>query len=151
MTGVLDVTAQRCDTTDLVHDRILDAAEELICTRGIAGFTLDGVAQAAGVSKGGLLYHFRSKDSLISGTQHRMASRMAETLRGARRGRSRSSRPSCGTCAGTTNAVDGPSRRCCWPVSGRNLARNCKPSWLASPGKVAMEMARDRRCSCWQP
>ena len=86
MTGVLDVTAQRCDTTDLVHDRILDAAEELICSRGIAGFTLDGVAQAAGVSKGGLLYHFRSKDSLISGMQRRMASRMADTLREAKAG-----------------------------------------------------------------
>jgi AcrR family transcriptional regulator len=86
MTEVLDVTAQRCDTTDLVRDRILDAAEELICTRGIAGFTLDGVAQAAGVSKGGLLYHFRSKDSLISGMQRRMASRMAETLREAKTG-----------------------------------------------------------------
>ena len=80
------MTAQRCDTTDLVHERILDAAEELICTRGIAGFTLDGVAQAAGVSKGGLLYHFRSKDSLISGMQRRMVSRMAEALREAKAG-----------------------------------------------------------------
>jgi AcrR family transcriptional regulator len=86
MTGVSDVMAQRCDTTDLVHDRILDAAEELILTRGIAGFTLDGVAQEAGVSKGGLLYHFRSKDSLISGMQRRMASRMADTLREAKAG-----------------------------------------------------------------
>jgi AcrR family transcriptional regulator len=86
MTGLLDVTARRCDTTDPVHDRILDAAEELVCTRGIAGFTLDGVAQAAGVSKGGLLYHFGSKDSLISGTQRRMASRMADTLREAKAG-----------------------------------------------------------------
>ena len=84
MTGVLDVTAQRCDTTDLVQDRILDAAEELICSRGIAGFTLDGVAQVAGVSKGGLLYHFRSKDSLISGMQRRMVSRMAATLQEAK-------------------------------------------------------------------
>jgi AcrR family transcriptional regulator len=80
MTGVLDMTAQRHDTAEVVHDRILDAAEELICTRGIAGFTLDGVAQEAGVSKGGLLYHFRSKDSLISAMQRRMASRMADTL-----------------------------------------------------------------------
>jgi AcrR family transcriptional regulator len=86
VTAVLDVTAQRSDTMDVVHDRILDAAEGLILTRGVAGFTLDGVAQAAGVSKGGLLYHFRSKDSLISGMQRRMASRMAETLREARAG-----------------------------------------------------------------
>ncbi|MDF2688440.1 MAG: hypothetical protein K0Q80_1405 [Microvirga sp.] len=86
MMGVLDVTAQRCDTTDVVRDRILDAAEGLILTRGVAGFTLDGVARAAGVSKGGLLYHFRSKESLISGMQRRMASRMAETLREAKAG-----------------------------------------------------------------
>jgi AcrR family transcriptional regulator len=86
MTGMLEVTAQCRDTTDMVRDRILDAAEDLVCTRGIAGFTLDGVAQAAGVSKGGLLYHFRSKDSLISGMQRRMASRMADTLREARAG-----------------------------------------------------------------
>jgi AcrR family transcriptional regulator len=44
------------------------------------------VAQAAGVSKGGLLYHFRSKDSLISGMQRRMALRMADTLREAKAG-----------------------------------------------------------------
>jgi AcrR family transcriptional regulator len=84
MTGMLGVTAGHHDTAEVVHDRILDAAEELICTRGIAGFTLDRVAQAAGVSKGGLLYHFRSKDSLISGMQRRMASRMADTLREAK-------------------------------------------------------------------
>jgi AcrR family transcriptional regulator len=84
MMGVLDVTDLRCDTPDLVQDRILDAAEGLILTRGVAGFTLDGVAQEAGVSKGGLLYHFRSKDSLISGMQRRMASRMTDTLREAK-------------------------------------------------------------------
>lgn len=71
---------------DVVHDRILDAAEGLILTRGVAGFTLDGVAQAAGVSKGGLLYHFRSKDSLISAMQRRMASRIADALREAKAG-----------------------------------------------------------------
>jgi AcrR family transcriptional regulator len=61
------------------------ATEPLVCTRGIAGFTLDGVAQAAGVSKGGLLYHFRSKDSLIAGMQ-RVQTRMADTLREAKAG-----------------------------------------------------------------
>jgi AcrR family transcriptional regulator len=39
-----------------------------------------GWRRLPGVSKGGLLYHFRSKDSLISGMQRRMASRMADTL-----------------------------------------------------------------------
>jgi AcrR family transcriptional regulator len=77
------MTAQRDATTGSAQNRILDAAEDLICTRGIAGFTLDAVAQAAGVSKGGLLYHFNSKDSLISGLQRRMASRIAASVQEA--------------------------------------------------------------------
>jgi len=52
------MTAQRDATTGSARNRIMDAAEDLICTRGIAGFTLDAVAPAAEVSKGGLLYHF---------------------------------------------------------------------------------------------
>ena len=48
------------------RDRLLDAAETLACSVGAANLTLDGVAQAAGVSKGGLLYHFPSKDALLA-------------------------------------------------------------------------------------
>jgi AcrR family transcriptional regulator len=77
------MTTQRDATTGSAQDRILDAAEDLITTEGVSGFTLDAVAQAARVSKGGLLYHFSSKDSLISGLQRRMALRIADTLREA--------------------------------------------------------------------
>jgi AcrR family transcriptional regulator len=77
------MTAHRDLTTASSHDRILDAAADVITARGISAFTLDAVAQAAGVSKGGLLYHFSSKDSLISGLQRRMASRLVDTLREA--------------------------------------------------------------------
>jgi AcrR family transcriptional regulator len=77
------MTAQTDHSSLSVRDRILDAAEDLICASGIAGFTLDAVAQAAGVSKGGLLYHFGSKDSLISGLQRRMALRLEQSLRDA--------------------------------------------------------------------
>lgn len=47
------------------RDRILDAAEELI-SEGHVPPSLDAVAARAGVSKGGLLYHFSSR-SLLSG------------------------------------------------------------------------------------
>src|SRR5690242_2095382 len=43
------------------RDRILEAAERVVAEIGAARLTLDVVAQAAGVSKGGLLYHFPSK------------------------------------------------------------------------------------------
>jgi len=49
------------------RDRILDAAEQLVTDEGARHLTLDAVAQAAGVSKGGLLYHFPGKDALLAG------------------------------------------------------------------------------------
>ncbi len=77
------MTAQRDTASSSARDRILDAAQNLICAQGVAGFTLDAVAQAARVSKGGLLYHFNSKDKLISDLQCRMALRLAEKLKDA--------------------------------------------------------------------
>jgi len=47
------------------RDRLLDAAETVIQRDGIASFTLDAVAAEAGVSKGGLLHHYPSKERLI--------------------------------------------------------------------------------------
>jgi AcrR family transcriptional regulator len=46
---------------------ILEAANRVIRASGAAALTLDAVAREAGVSKGGLLYHFPSKDALIEG------------------------------------------------------------------------------------
>ncbi|GAB3148729.1 TetR family transcriptional regulator [Amycolatopsis stemonae] len=43
---------------------LLDAAGSVIRTRGISA-SLDDIAKAAGVSKGGLLYHFPAKDALV--------------------------------------------------------------------------------------
>jgi AcrR family transcriptional regulator len=48
------------------REKILHAAVQVAVRDGILAMTLDAVAQEAGVSKGGLLYHFRSKDELIA-------------------------------------------------------------------------------------
>ena len=48
---------------------ILDAAGRLFGQRG-TGVSLADIADAAGVSKGGLLYHFRSKEELLIGLAH---------------------------------------------------------------------------------
>lgn len=45
--------------------KILDAAAEIARDHGPGNLSLDAVAAKAGVSKGGLLYHFRSKDKLL--------------------------------------------------------------------------------------
>jgi AcrR family transcriptional regulator len=46
---------------------LLDAAFRLAHRDGVAAVTLEAVASEAGVSKGGLLYHFPSKDALVRG------------------------------------------------------------------------------------
>ncbi|MCO6419350.1 TetR/AcrR family transcriptional regulator [Siccirubricoccus sp. KC 17139] len=57
--------------------RILDATEAIIRARGVAGLTLEAAAKEAGVSKGGLLYHFAGKETLL----HALLGRMAEWMR----------------------------------------------------------------------
>lgn len=75
------------------RDRVLDAAEQLVASGGGANLTLDAVANSAGVSKGGLLYHFPNKDALLAA----MIERHVDRIDG-RCGCMRSSMP--GTCAG---------------------------------------------------
>src|SRR5215217_4417823 len=53
--------------------RILDAAESIVRARGVPGLTLEAAARGAGVSKGGLLYHFASKEALIAALLVRLA------------------------------------------------------------------------------
>lgn len=53
--------------TPALRQRALDAAEQLVVDGGASNLTLDAVAQAAGMSKGGLLYHFPSKEALLEG------------------------------------------------------------------------------------
>lgn len=52
---------------DAVHtrERLIEATMQTVRSRGITGFTLDAVAKEAGVSKGGLLHHFHSKEALV--------------------------------------------------------------------------------------
>ena len=53
-------------TTIDTRNRILDAAEHCVIEHGVANLTLDSVAARAGVSKGGLLYHYAGKDALVA-------------------------------------------------------------------------------------
>ena len=52
---------------------MIDAAETVVIRRGIANLTLEAAATEAGVSKGGLLHHFPSKDRLIEAMVQRSA------------------------------------------------------------------------------
>lgn len=61
--GTEDVSGRQPGT----RERILEAGYAVAGQSGIAAVTLGAVAGRAGVSKGGLLYHFPSKEALVAG------------------------------------------------------------------------------------
>lgn len=60
--------------------RILDAAERIVVVAGASRMTLDAVVQEAGVSKGGLLYHFPNKDALLTAMVDRYCTAFNDAL-----------------------------------------------------------------------
>ncbi|MET0725026.1 MAG: TetR/AcrR family transcriptional regulator [Leifsonia sp.] len=70
--------------TSSTRDRILDAYQDLLIDGGERAATLDAVSASAGVSKGGLLYHFASKDALSAGLLDRLRDLAAEDARAIR-------------------------------------------------------------------
>lgn len=65
---------RRPDTRPL---EIMDAALKLFVTRGLRATTLDQVARAAGVTKGGIYHYFKGKEDLLRRAVHR---RLAELV-----------------------------------------------------------------------
>ncbi len=51
----------------LAREKVLDAFEAILVDDGERAATMDATARSAGVSKGGLLYHFASKELLEAG------------------------------------------------------------------------------------
>lgn len=58
-------TIRRKKQPELLRSQLLQAAEAIAVEQGIHAITLEAVAQQAGVSKGGLQHHFRSKHELL--------------------------------------------------------------------------------------
>ncbi len=65
------------------RDHILDIASLIASDHGASRITIDAVAKRAGVSKGGVMYHFNSKDELLAALVDRVTqitlSRLAES------------------------------------------------------------------------
>src|SRR5690606_13654259 len=64
----------------LTRERVLDAFESILISDGERTATLDATAKQAEVSKGGLLYHFASKDELAEGLLERLDRLVSEDL-----------------------------------------------------------------------
>ncbi|TFC18919.1 TetR/AcrR family transcriptional regulator [Cryobacterium algoritolerans] len=72
--------AGRAPASVPTRDRILDAFAQLLIDQGERAATLEAVAVAARLSKGGLLYHFGSKDALVEGLLARLAALVADDV-----------------------------------------------------------------------
>ncbi|MDK4711974.1 TetR/AcrR family transcriptional regulator [Rhizobium sp. CNPSo 4039] len=66
---------------EIERDRILDAAEAVILDSNGRNLTLDAVAERAGISKGGLVYSFATKDELIYAALEREVTRFQKAVR----------------------------------------------------------------------
>ncbi|WP_197379350.1 TetR/AcrR family transcriptional regulator [Mycolicibacterium mengxianglii] len=69
-------TAPAVRKGDLRERQILDAAEELLATRGYADMTVAGIAEAAGLTRGALYFYFASKQDVVTA----LVARTVETL-----------------------------------------------------------------------
>ncbi len=63
-----------------VRAAIIDAAMAVLADKGMSRLTIDGVASAAGVTKGGLFHHFPTKDALIDGVLDSMTAHAAASV-----------------------------------------------------------------------
>ena len=71
-------------STSNTRDRILDALQDILIGEGYSAVTLGAVARDAGVSKGGLLYHFPSKAAMMDGLVGRLVELAEVEFREAR-------------------------------------------------------------------
>jgi AcrR family transcriptional regulator len=66
------------------REKVLDAFEALLIAEGERAATLESVAREAGVSKGGLLYHFGSREALEEGLYARLRTLAADDVEAVR-------------------------------------------------------------------
>ncbi|MFN3599912.1 MAG: TetR/AcrR family transcriptional regulator [Dietzia sp.] len=62
------------------RDDILDAAQRLIQRDGVTALTFESLATESGLTKGGLLYHFPSRDELLRGLHEHVAGRWEQCM-----------------------------------------------------------------------
>lgn len=67
-------------TPTISRDRLLNLAEEIVRNGGGGALTIGALAQAAGISKGGVQYTFASKDALVRGLIDRWTSQFDAML-----------------------------------------------------------------------
>lgn len=62
------------------REALLNTAERLVVEQGVKSLTIAGVAEATGVSRGGVFYHFPTKEALIQAMVARLVDQFQQTL-----------------------------------------------------------------------
>ncbi|HEY9102957.1 TetR family transcriptional regulator [Chitinimonas sp.] len=62
------------------REQLLDAAERVFCSKGVAQTTLDDIAREAGLTRGALYWHFKNKTDLFSAMCDRVSLPMQAML-----------------------------------------------------------------------
>src|SRR5438105_2365671 len=65
------------------RQQVIDAAIKTIAKRGISNTSVSDIASSAGMSKGVVHYHFKSKDDLLGRVLEQCSARMSERVRRA--------------------------------------------------------------------
>ncbi|AVH67692.1 TetR/AcrR family transcriptional regulator [Nostoc sp. 'Peltigera membranacea cyanobiont' N6] len=71
---------KKTKSTSVTRNALLEAAGRVMVAHGSKALTLEAVAREAGVSKGGLLYHFPNKEALIAGMLQQLIDQKAASL-----------------------------------------------------------------------
>lgn len=130
---------------------LIEAATAIIAGEGFARLTVDGVAKAAGVTKGGLFHHFASKQALIDGVLSEMLASaerdIAVAMASDPEPHGRFTRAYLGGVLGGRDPVDTEmSRGLCIAMLGDPTLQGSWRDWLAS--EVARHADTDDNPRC---
>lgn len=67
---------RRAEVGEESRRRLLDAAQELFATRGVEGTSFVQIEALAGISRGSILWHFKSKEGLLVAVLDRVVSQV---------------------------------------------------------------------------
>ena len=102
---------ERQKTTAPTIDLILTAAERVALRDGVLRLTVEAVAREAKLSKGGVLYHFATKESLIQAMLDRLIQYCEQEIDAAPAERCSARTLDTGLCAEDAGALNTLSRR----------------------------------------
>lgn len=94
---------------EATRQRIVETAVELLVSSGVAATTSSAVQRKAGLSRGALLHHFPTHESLFAATVRRLVEINEETVREAGVGQLSADDPVAGAVRTLCRVVDSPS------------------------------------------